>query len=60
MKTLFDCVYAPLTIGTLLRELTIGHAKHSASHGHTKITGEQILRKGLGPARPNPARARPP
>ena len=26
MKTLFDGVYAPSTIGTLLREVTFGHA----------------------------------
>jgi len=27
MKTLFDAVYAPSTIGTLLREFTFGHAR---------------------------------
>jgi hypothetical protein len=92
MKTLFDGVYAPSTIGTLLREFTFGHArqlesvlrhhlaalcervellpgaderafididsllrpvygyaKQGASYGHTKISGRQILRKGLSP-----------
>jgi hypothetical protein len=92
MKTLFDGVYAPSTVGTLLREFTFGHArqlesvlrehlvalcervdllpgaleqmfididsllrpvyghvKQGASYGHTKISGTQILRKGLSP-----------
>jgi hypothetical protein len=92
MKTLFGGVYAPSTIGTLLREFTFGHArqlesvlrqhlaalcervellpgsdervfvdidsllrpvyghaKQGASYGHTKISGKQILRKGLSP-----------
>jgi hypothetical protein len=92
IKTLFDAVYAPSTIGTLLREFTFGHArqlesvlrehlaalcervellpgaqgrafvdidsllrpvyghtKQGASYGHTKISGKQILRKGLSP-----------
>jgi hypothetical protein len=92
MKTLFDDVYAPSTVGTLLREFTFGHArqlesvlrehlaalcervellpgaderafvdidsllrpvyghaKQGASYGHTKISGKQILRKGLSP-----------
>ena len=92
MKTLFDAVYAPSTIGTLLREFTFGHArqlesvlrhhlaalcervellpggdrrafvdidsllrpvyghaKQGTSYGHTKISGKQILRKGLSP-----------
>jgi hypothetical protein len=92
MKTLFGGVYAPSTVGTLLREFTFGHArqlesvlgahlvalcgradllpgaevrafldidsllrpvyghaKQSASYGHTKIAGKQILRKGLSP-----------
>lgn len=92
MKTLFGEVYAPSTIGTLLREFTFGHArqlesvlghhlaalcervellpgadqrafididsllrpvyghaKQGASYGHTKISGRQILRKGLSP-----------
>lgn len=31
MKTLFDNVYAPSTIGTLLREFTFGHAKQLES-----------------------------
>jgi hypothetical protein len=92
MKTLFCGVYAPSTIGTLLREFSFGHArqlesvlrhhlaslcervellpgadvrafvdidsllrpvyghaKQGASYGHTKISGKQILRKGLSP-----------
>jgi Transposase DDE domain group 1 len=93
MRTLFDGVYAPSTVGTLLREFTFGHArqlesvlrehlvalcervellpgaaeqpvfididsllrpvyghaKQGASYGHTKISGKQILRKGLSP-----------
>jgi Transposase DDE domain group 1 len=92
MKTLFGGVYAPSTVGTLLREFTFGHArqlesvlrghlaalcerlellpgadvrafvdidsllrpvyghaKQGASYGHTKISGKQILRKGLSP-----------
>ena len=31
MKTLFDGVYAPSTIGTLLREFTFGHARQLES-----------------------------
>ena len=31
MKTLFDGVYAPSTIGTLLREVTFGHARQLES-----------------------------
>lgn len=31
MKTLFDTVYAPSTIGTLLREFTFGHARQLES-----------------------------
>ena len=36
MKTLFDCVYAPSTVGTLLREFTFGHARQleSVLRGH--------------------------
>src|SRR6476661_1741739 len=63
MKTLFDDVYAPSTIGTLLREISFGHARQlesllrpvyehahqCASFGHTKIAGKQVLRKGLSP-----------
>ena len=92
MKTLFGGVYAPSTIGTLLREFSFGHArqlesvlrhhlaalcdrvellpgadvrafidvdsllrpvyghaKQGATYGHTKITGKQVLRKGLSP-----------
>ena len=92
MRTLFGGVYAPSTVGTLLREFTFGHArqlesvlrehlaalcarvdvlpgadrqvyididsllrpvyghaKQGASYGHTKISGKQVLRKGLSP-----------
>lgn len=92
MKSLFGGVYAPSTIGTLLREFTFGHArqlesvlrehlaglgqrvdllpgadvrvfvdidsllrpvyghaKQGASFGHTKVSGKQVLRKGLSP-----------
>ena len=31
MKTLFDGVYAPSTVGTLLREFTFGHARQLES-----------------------------
>lgn len=37
MNTLFGGVYAPLTIGTLLREFTFGHARQL----------ESVLRKHL-------------
>src|SRR4051794_19820374 len=92
MPVLFDGVYAPSTLGTLLREFSFGHArqlesvlrehlvaltgrtdvltgideqvfididsllrpvyghaKQGASYGHTKISGKQVLRKGLSP-----------
>lgn len=92
MPILVDHVYAPSTLGTLLREFSFGHArqlesvlrehlialaartellpgiaeqayididsllrpvyghaKQGASYGHTKISGKQILRKGLSP-----------
>lgn len=92
MTTLFDGVYAPTTLGILLREFTFGHtkqlaaaarahlaalaartpllagadqrtftdidsllrpvygyAKQGASFGHTKVSGKQVLRKGLSP-----------
>src|SRR4051794_22065737 len=92
MPILFDGVYAPSTLGVLLREFSFGHArqlesvlrehlvalagrtpvlagideqafididsllrpvyghaKQGASHGHTKIAGKQVLRKGLSP-----------
>jgi Transposase DDE domain group 1 len=92
MPTLFTGVYAPSTLGVLLREFTFGHArqlesvlrehlvalsgrcelltgldqqafididsllrpvyghaKQGASYGHTKISGKQVLRKGLSP-----------
>src|SRR3954470_20757012 len=35
-------------IDSLLRPV-YGHAKQGASHGHTKIAGKQVLRKGLSP-----------
>src|SRR5882757_7756257 len=90
MPLLVEKVYAPSTLGTLLREFSFGHArqlesvlreylialagrtellaridqqafididsllrpvydhaKQGASFGHTKISGKQILRKGL-------------
>ena len=92
MAALFDGVYAPATLGILLREFTFGHtkqlasaarahlvalaartsvlagadqrvfvdidsllrpvygyAKQGASFGHTKVSGKQVLRKGLSP-----------
>jgi hypothetical protein len=92
MTALFDGVYAPATLGILLREFTFGHtkqlasaarahlvalaartpvlagadqrvfvdidsllrpvygyAKQGASFGHTKVSGRQVLRKGLSP-----------
>ncbi|WP_026197850.1 IS1380 family transposase [Sciscionella marina] len=91
-KNLFTGVYAPSTVGTLLREFTFGHArqlesvlaehlialsrqvsvlpgieqqafididsllrpvygygKQGASYGHAKVSGKQVLRKGLSP-----------
>jgi hypothetical protein len=38
MKTLFDGVYAPSTVGTLLREFTFGHARQLES-----VLGEQLV-----------------
>ena len=38
MKTLFDAVYAPSTIGTLLREFTFGHARQPRI-GSTRASG---------------------
>jgi hypothetical protein len=35
-------------IDSLLRPV-YGHTKQGASHGHTKIVGKQVLRKGLSP-----------
>jgi hypothetical protein len=35
MKTLFDGVYAPSTIGVLLREFTFGHGRHWKSGPNT-------------------------
>jgi hypothetical protein len=42
MKTLFDNVYAPSTVGTLLREFTFGHAKQLES-----VMGEHLLALGV-------------
>jgi len=39
---------AYVDIDSLLRPV-YGHAKHGASFGHTKISGKQVLRKGLSP-----------
>jgi hypothetical protein len=38
MKTLFDGVYAPSTVGTLLREFTFGHARQLES-----VLGEHLV-----------------
>jgi Transposase DDE domain group 1 len=44
MKTLFDGVYAPSTIGTLLREFTFGHARQleSVLTGHLRRLCERV------------------
>src|SRR6266403_3414723 len=44
MKTLFDAVYAPSTIGTLLREFTFGHARQleSVLAGHLARLCERV------------------
>jgi hypothetical protein len=44
MKTLFDVVYAPSTIGTLLREFTFGHARQleSVLAGHLARLCERV------------------
>jgi len=44
MKTLFDGVYAPSTIGTLLREFTFGHARQleSVLAGHLTRLCERV------------------
>src|SRR5271155_1663261 len=44
MKTLFDGVYAPSTVGTLLREFTFGHARQleSVLAGHLARLCEQV------------------
>lgn len=39
---------AYIDIDSLLRPV-FGHAKQGASYGHTKISGKQVLRKGLSP-----------
>ncbi len=39
MKTLFDAVYAPSTIGTLLREFTFGHARQLESVLRVHLAG---------------------
>jgi hypothetical protein len=44
MKTVFDGVYAPSTIGTLLREFSFGHARQleSVLRGHLGALCEQV------------------
>jgi hypothetical protein len=44
MKTLFDGVYAPSTIGTLLREFTFGHARQleAVLRGHLGALCERV------------------
>jgi hypothetical protein len=44
MKALFGGVYAPSTIGTLLREFTFGHARQleSVLRGHLAALGERV------------------
>jgi hypothetical protein len=44
MKTLFDGVYAPSTVGTLLREFTFGHARQleSVLRGHLSRLCERV------------------
>ena len=44
MKTLFDGVYAPSTIGTLLREFTFGHARQldAVLSEHLSALGERV------------------
>jgi Transposase DDE domain group 1 len=44
MKALFGCVYAPSTIGTLLREFTFGHARQleSVLREHLAALGERV------------------
>jgi len=41
-------VRAFIDVDSLLRPV-YGHAKQGATYGHTKITGKQVLRKGLSP-----------
>ena len=51
MKTLFDRVYAPSTIGTLLREFTFGHARQleSVLRGHlARLCARVDLLPGAG------------
>jgi hypothetical protein len=51
MKTVFDRVYAPSTIGTLLREFTFGHARQleSVLRVHLRRLGERVdLLPGVG------------
>jgi hypothetical protein len=44
MKELFDGVYAPSTVGTLLREFTFGHARQleSVMRAHLLALGERV------------------
>ena len=48
MKTLFDGVYAPSTIGTLLREFTFGHARQleSVLREHLAALRERVVLPG--------------
>ena len=44
MQTVFGCVYAPSTIGTLLREFSFGHARQLESllRGHLVGLGDRV------------------
>ena len=44
MKTIFEAVYAPSTIGNLLREFTFGHARQldAALGEHLRALGERL------------------
>ena len=50
MKTLFGGVYAPSTIGTLLREFTFGHARQleSVLREHLARLGARSLQEVVG------------
>ena len=53
MKTLFDAVYAPSTIGTLLRESSFGHARQLESvlrHHLASLCGRVDLLPGADEA----------
>src|SRR3981081_3430875 len=53
MKTLFDGVYAPSTVGTLLREFTFGHARQLESVLREHLVG--LCDRGRSTARGRPA-----